>query len=237
MLIALVTINGYSSNNADNKNSIKEKTMNKSICIVESGTGSSKELLDLCKEIMPDVKVYQIIDDSLLPEMISNSGLTKDVNRRFMNCYLQAESLGVDAIFHQCVVGGDIPNMVEPFIGTPIIRIDEGMMHKALETGNKIAVFAFVKAALNCSCSLLQLIAEKECKSIHIDRHLLDKSSDIREEVIKAAKDNDVIILAQPSMTVQLPKLQNVGKPVLTAPKTGIEYLYKRVMEPNKINK
>ena len=57
-------------------------------------------------------KVYQIIDDSLLPEMIANGGLTKDVNRRFINCYLQAESLGVDAIFfffHQCVVGGDIP--------------------------------------------------------------------------------------------------------------------------------
>ena len=38
--------------------------MKESICIVESGTGSSKELLDLCKEIMPNVKVYQIIDNT-----------------------------------------------------------------------------------------------------------------------------------------------------------------------------
>lgn len=64
ILIALLTINCYSSNNVDNKNSIKEQTMKESICIVESGSGSSKELLDLCKEIMPNVKVYQIIDNT-----------------------------------------------------------------------------------------------------------------------------------------------------------------------------
>lgn len=205
--------------------------MSKSICIVETGTGSSKELFDLCKDIMPEVKVYQIIDDSLLPEMLVNGGLTKDVNKRFINCYFQAESLRVDAIFHQCVVGGDIPNMVKPFIKTPIIRIDEGMMHKALAIGNHIAVFAFVKAALSCSCNLLQQTAYNENKEIHIEKHLLNKSVNISEEATKAAKNNDVIILAQPSMSAQLPKLQNIEKPVLTAPRLGIEYLHKSIME------
>ena len=40
-----------------------------------------------------------------------------------------------------------------------------------------------------------------------------------------AAKDNDVIVLAQGSMTVLLPHLGHIEKPVLSSPRLGIEYL------------
>jgi len=231
-MMTLMTMNSHAADRTgDHGNLEEEPSKSKSVCIVETSTGSSQELLNLCKQMMPGVKVYQVIDDSLLPEMIANGRLTKDVSQRFLNCYLQAESLGVNAILHQCVVGGDIPFLVEPFIKTPIVRIDEGMMHKALETGSNIAVFAFVDMALACSCSLLQKTADQEGKTIRIDRHLLSKAADIRAEVTKAAQDNDVIILAQPSMTALLPQLQHIGKPVLTAPELGVAYLNQRVNE------
>ena len=44
-------------------------------------------------------------------------------------------------------------------------------------------------------------------------------------EVEKAAKDNDVIVLAQGSMTVLLPYLGHIEKPVLSSPRLGVEYL------------
>ena len=47
--------------------------MGKKICIIQTGTASSEELMTLCAEMMPEVSAYQIIDDSLLKE-ISGEG-------------------------------------------------------------------------------------------------------------------------------------------------------------------
>ena len=42
--------------------------MGTSIAFVETSGVSSDELKALCREIIPDVKVYQLIDDSLIQE-------------------------------------------------------------------------------------------------------------------------------------------------------------------------
>ena len=47
----------------------------------------------------------------------------------------------------------------------------------------------------------------------------------VRDEVLLAAESNDVIVLAQGSMTVLVPELADVKKPVLTSPRLGIEYV------------
>ena len=48
--------------------------MGKSIAFVETSGVSSDELKALCREIIPDVKVYQLIDDSLIQEVNANCG-------------------------------------------------------------------------------------------------------------------------------------------------------------------
>ena len=50
--------------------------MGKKICIIQTGTASSEELMTLCAEMMPEVSAYQIIDDSLLKEISAVGGLT-----------------------------------------------------------------------------------------------------------------------------------------------------------------
>ena len=43
------------------------------------------------------------------------------------------------------------------------------------------------------------------------------------ETIKKAAKDHDVIVLAQGSMSVLLPYIKDIDKPVLTSPRLAIE--------------
>ena len=76
--------------------------MGKSIAIVQTSAVSSTELSALCKEIIPDVKVWEIIDNSLIAEVNANGGVTKAVRRRLLSYYENAQSLGVDAILNQC---------------------------------------------------------------------------------------------------------------------------------------
>ena len=50
--------------------------MSKSIAIVETSAVSFAELKELCREIIPNVKVTQIIDESLIQEVNQNGGPT-----------------------------------------------------------------------------------------------------------------------------------------------------------------
>ena len=59
------------------------KKMGKSIAFVETSGVSSDELKALCREIIPDVKVYQLIDDSLIQEVNANCGPTPFVRRNW----------------------------------------------------------------------------------------------------------------------------------------------------------
>ena len=213
--------------------------MGKSICIVQTSAVSSKELKELCAEIMPDVEVQEIIDSSLIREVNANGGPTTGVKRRMYNYYQQAQSLGVDAILNQCSSVGEVADLIKPFVDIPVVKIDEAMARKAVSMGTKIAVIATVATTVGPSCRLIESMAKEAGKEIVIDKHLvkdammiLIEKGDVEThnkmvlgEIEEAAKTNDVIVLAQGSMTVLLPLLGHIQKPVLSSPRLGVEYM------------
>ena len=213
--------------------------MGKSIAIVQTSAVSSVELKSLCDEIMPDVKVYQIIDDSLIKEVNANGGPTYGVKRRLYDYYQHAESLGVDAILNQCSSVGEVADAIRPFISIPIVKVDEAMARKAVSLGKRIAVVATVPTTVGPSVRLVESMAKEAGKEIEIETHLvkdammiLIEKGDVEThnkmvlgEVEAAAETCDVVVLAQGSMTVLLPLLGHIKKPVLTSPRLGVEYM------------
>ena len=67
--------------------------MSKSIAIVETSAVSFAELKELCREIIPNVKVTQIIDESLIQEVNQNGGPTPFVKRRMFEYFRNAQEL------------------------------------------------------------------------------------------------------------------------------------------------
>ncbi len=211
----------------------------KSIAIVQTSFVSKDELSALCAEIMPDVKVHHIVDSSLIPEVNANNGPTKAVRRRMYAYYQQAQSLGVDLIVNQCSSVSEVAEAIKPFIDVPIIKIDEAMARKAVELGKKIALIATVSSTVGPSSRLIETMAKEAGKEIELDIHLvkdammiLIEKGDVEThnkmvigEVESAAENNDVIVLAQGSMTVLLPYIGHIKKPVLSSPRMGIEYV------------
>lgn len=213
--------------------------MPRSIAIVQTSAVSSAELKALCAEIMPDVLVQEIIDSSLIREVNANGGPTTGVRRRLYTYYQQAQSLGVDAILNQCSSVGEVADMIKPFVDIPVVKIDEAMARKAVRMGKKIAVIATVATTVGPSVRNVENMAREIGKEIEIDVHLvkdammiLIEKGDVEthnrmviDEVLKAAETNDVIVLAQGSMTVLLPLLKDVKVPVLSSPRLGVEYM------------
>ena len=211
--------------------------MKKSIAIVQTSAVSSAELKALCEEIMPEVTVYQIIDDSLIKEVNANGGPTYGVKRRMYNYFQQAESLGVDAILNQCSSVGEVADAIKPFVSVPVVKVDEAMAEKAVSLGKKIAVIATVPTTVGPSVRLVEQKAKEMGKEIEIETHLvkdammiLIEKGDVEThnkmvlgEVEAAAESCDVVVLAQGSMTVLLPLLGHIQKPVLTSPRLGVE--------------
>ena len=106
-----------------------------------------------------------------------------------------------------------------------------------MELGRKIAVIATVESTTGPSVRLIENVAAKMGKEIEVDLHLVEgammvliEQGDAEKhnrmvlgEVQKAAKDNDVVVLAQGSMTVLLPLLKDIPVPVLSSPRLCVE--------------
>ena len=60
-------------------------------------------LFELLNELLPEVQITNIVDDSLLKQVMDNAGIiTPDVMQRMCLYALAAQSLGVDAILSAC---------------------------------------------------------------------------------------------------------------------------------------
>lgn len=184
--------------------------MSKSIAIVETSAVSFAELKELCREIIPNVKVTQIIDESLIQEVNQNGGPTPFVKRRMFEYFRNAQELGVDLIVNQCSSVGEAADQIAPFLNVPILKIDEAMAEKAVQMGRKIAVVATVESTTGPSVRLIEKKAKELGKEVEVDLHLVEgammvliEKNDaethnrmVLGEVEKAAKENDVVVLA-----------------------------------------
>ncbi len=217
----------------------KGSDMEKSVAIVQTSGVSTADLHALCGEIMPGVKLFDIIDSSLLAEVVANGGVTTAVRRRLVTYYEMAQSIGVDAILNQCSSVGEVVDVARPLIDIPIVKVDEAMARKAVSMGRKIAVVATVESTMGPSSRLVETMAREASKEIELNKYLANGAMMVlietgdREkhnemllgEIERAASENDVVVLAQGSMIVIEPLLSHIKTPVLTSPRLGAEYL------------
>jgi aspartate/glutamate racemase len=207
------------------------------VTIIHTSFVSVETLTELCREIIPEAEVRHIVDDSLLPEVIANHGLTPGIVRRVTAYAQQAESWGADVILNQCSSVGGAAELAAETLRVPYLRIDEPMAEEAVRLGKRIAVVATVASTMEPSCAVIEAAAKRAGKEIEIVAGLVDGALEIlmkekdrakhnrlvREKVESLAAEVDVIVLAQGSMIGLLPELQHLEKPVLTSPRSGIE--------------
>lgn len=209
----------------------------KKVYIIHTSLVSHAELNALFAELVPDAKVHNIVDDSLLHDVMQNGGITPKVVSR-MCAYVQAAAAnGADLIFNQCSSVGEAADIAAKLVSVPVLKVDAAMAEKAVELGRKIAVVATVRSTMRPSCNLVRSKAAEAGKQIDVVEYLVDGALDVLmkeknrekhnamvlESVRKAEEECDVVVLAQGSMTVLLPELQDVKKPVLTSPRLGVE--------------
>jgi len=213
--------------------------MKKKVAVIHTFLYSVEDLKKLFREKIPEVEMINIIDDSLLQEMLNNDGMTKAVARRVTQYALIAESMGVDAILNQCSSVGEAVDIIKNLINIPYVKIDEPMAREAVRLGNKIAVIATAVSTIGPTSRLVENVAKEMNRDVVVNKYfaagayealLQENDREKHNQIVtgtieKASKENDIIVLAQGSMYHLLPLLKHIKKPVLTSLESGVEQL------------
>ena len=209
----------------------------KKVYIIHTSLVSHAELNALFAELLPQARVHNIVDDSLLHDVMQNGGINEKVISRMCAYVKGAAGNGADLIFNQCSSVGEAADIAARLVAVPVLKVDAPMAEKAVELGARIGVVATVSSTMKPSCNLVRAQAADAGKTVEVIEYLVDGALDVlmkeknREKhnamvlasVKKAEAECDVIVLAQGSMTVLLPELKTISKPVLTSPRLGVE--------------
>lgn len=196
---------------------------------------------NIFKEVMPEVKLINIVDDSLLPEVMDRGKITTPVIKRTCAYINAAEETEADALFCLCSSLGPAVDIAKKLVDMPVIKIDEAMAEKAAKDANKIGVMATVPTTLGPTVDLIMEKAELLGKQVTVEEcfvkggfeELMSGNKDKHDDMVSSfAKDLsskvEIIVFAQASMTRLAPRISGeTGLTVLTSPRLGIEYMKK----------
>ncbi len=199
---------------------------------------------DIFAEVMPDVELVNIVDDSLLPDVMAAGEITPAVQRRMTAYVKAAQETGADAVFSLCSSLGPAIDVARKEVSIPVIKIDDAMAEKAIEMAERIGVMATVATTLGPTVDLIKEKAAAKAKAVDVKEALVNgafellmggKTDEHDQQVYAAARDLapdvELIVFAQGSMTRLAPQTQKeTGLPVLTSPRLGIEYV-KRLLD------
>ncbi len=204
--------------------------------LIHTSPVSLDELKSLFHEMMPDVEMVNIIDDSLLEEVKRNGSITPQIISRMCSYVQVAKTLKPDIIFNQCSSVGEAFDIARTQAECLTLKIDEPMAEKAVNLGARIGVVATVASTVKPRSDLIRNTAKKLGREVTVSEYLVDGALDmlmrgekdkhnelVIREIRKAEQENDVVVLAQGSMTAILPLLKETEKPVLTSPRLAVQ--------------
>ncbi|MGO4269845.1 aspartate/glutamate racemase family protein [Paenibacillus sp. TAF58] len=211
--------------------------MMKTVVAVYTGQGLADPLKAVFKELLPDCRLVNIIDDSLIGDVVQAGYVPPGVARRLIQYFHHGEEIGADVILNTCSSVGEVADDARRLIKVPIVKIDESMAAAAAVNYDRIAVLATLPSTLDPTMRLIQKQAEAVGRHVTLVNGLAEGAFDalvggkpeehdriLLETAMRIADAADVIVLAQGSMArMELKLKEATGKPVLSSPRMGVE--------------
>lgn len=167
----------------------------------------------LSNEFLEGIETFNIVDDSLIKDVIKKGKLMPNTASRVVSHVKLAESAGADVILVTCSSIGVAIETAATLATVPVIRVDQAMADEAVQIGNRIGVIATLPTTLEPTSDLVRrraalagkkaTITSKLCEGA-FEALMIGEGGKHDEMVAKALKELmkevDVIVLAQASM-------------------------------------
>lgn len=194
----------------------------------------------LVSQYLPHVKVFNIVDDSLIKNTIACGELTPATSRRVVNYIGSAQEAGADFILVTCSSIGPAVEAAAALTGVPVLRVDQPMADKAVQTGKRIGVVATLSTTLEPTSDLVRRRAAAAGKEIELQSVLCEGAFEALMSGDTATHDTkvgnalkelstrvDVIVLAQASMARVADNMAEADKkvPILASPGLAVQHI------------
>ncbi|RKR84362.1 aspartate/glutamate racemase [Mucilaginibacter gracilis] len=194
----------------------------------------------LCKEYLPGITTFNIVDDSLVRNIRERGQLTPAISKRVADYVASAEDSGADFILVTCSSIGAAVEASAEVAHVPVLRVDQPMADLAVQTGKRIGVIATLSTTLEPTSDLVKRRAALAGKEIELTSQVCEGAFDalmsgdaakhdalVADVLRDLSKKVDVILLAQASMARVVDTLAEEDKivPIVASPPNAIKYL------------
>ena len=194
----------------------------------------------LATELLPGAEIFNMVDESLLRDIIRDKGLSPGTAKRLAGHVLAAEQAGAKYILVTCSSMGRAVEASRTLVASKVLRVDEPMTEQAVSAGNRVGVIATLPSTLEPTVALIKSRAASSGKPIEVTAVVVNGAFDavisgdgVKHDALVGAalrdlaKKVDVIVLAQASMARVVDALSPADKPVpiLSSPRSAIEHL------------
>jgi len=207
------------------------------LALIHTGTFLPAVFTALCHEIMPEVEVFNIVDESLIKNTIAANQVTPQTARRLIDYLKSAEEAGADAILVTCSSIGPVVEAAQPFLNIPVLRVDVPLADQAIRLGQRIGVVATLPTTLEPTVALIQRQAAVQGKAVDVISTLCPGAFQAVAAGDTATHDRlviagirelmpqvDVIVLAQASMARAANAIPEAERraPILSSPRLAV---------------
>ncbi|HXI06458.1 MAG TPA: aspartate/glutamate racemase family protein [Bradyrhizobium sp.] len=182
--------------------------------------------------LWPQVRLMNLLDDSLSADLARDGGLSEAMTTRFLGLGRYAASTGSDAILFTCSAFGPcIDAVARAHAPMPVLKPNEAMIERASAQARRVGLLstfaptlASMPAEFPSSVELVPRLAEGALAALDRgDRALHDR---LVAQAAAELRDCEVIALAQYSMAPAADLVaQATGRPVLTTPDSAVAKL------------
>src|SRR3954468_18802684 len=103
------------------------RVMTKTVYALHTGPVLVEVLKQLFPELLPEVRLVNIVDDGLLTDVRAAGGVSPMLKRRLVSYGLIAEASGADAILNCCSSVGEAADTLAGLVTIPVVKIDDRM--------------------------------------------------------------------------------------------------------------
>jgi Asp/Glu/hydantoin racemase len=198
----------------------------------------------LSNELLSNVEIFHMVDETLLQNTIRANKLTKNTIRRLIGHLASAQEAGVDLVMVTCSSVGPAVDLGQSIIDIPVFRVDQPMADLAVQMGTKIGVAATLSTTLEPTAALIERRAVVAGKDVQVISKLCEGAFDAvisgdtatHDKIVatglrELVEQSDVCVLAQASMARVVQSLSEEDRciPILSSPRLAVEHLAKEI--------
>jgi Asp/Glu/hydantoin racemase len=220
------------------------------ICLIHTAPLMVQVFTPLCRDRLPDVKVTQIVNESMIKDTIEAGRVRQPTIDALVTFAEASFKMGTELVMVTCSSIGPAVDLIQGQFQKPVLRVDEPMAEAAVAKGRKIGVAATLRTTLEPTSELLLRKAKEAGKDVELVECLCEGAFDaviagdaethdalVSKAMINKLGHVDVIVLAQASMARVIDRLppEAITAPVLSSPGLAMDYVRERLarLRPN----